>query len=229
MIDIHAHVLPFVDDGSKSIEDSIAMIEQSATLGITDIILTPHYRGNYVATPQQLNKQFEVFKKAVQEKGISVNLYLGQEIYVDSEMLSDLENNKVITLNNSKYLLIEPEYNACDITEYVYDLVIKGYVPIVAHVERFKYISIEEVCEIKRLGGLIQVNASAFFGKEFNTDKRIVKKLLKQGLVDFVASDVHYNRKNYMQMAYEYVSKKFGEKTAEKIFKTNAEVILRAN
>lgn len=227
MIDIHSHVLPLVDDGSDAVENSLAMLKECVDIGITDVILTPHYRGKYCVTPQELNTAFRSFKRRVKKEGIAVNIYLGQEIYFTSDFMNELSQGKIITLNNSKYILIECPYeDDCDVTDLVYELNYRDYIPIIAHVERFPYITFEEVKEIKKLGGLIQINAGSLFSKDKRIDKKKIKKLFKNGLVDFVASDVHFSRENEMKRAYAYVQKKYGEETAKKVFNDNAKNII---
>ena len=227
MVDIHSHVLPMVDDGSSSIEESLKMIKECIDQGITDVIFTPHYRDKFNKTPQQLKDAFNEFKNIVLQNGLKINLYLGQEIFYTKDYKHNIVNGEVLTLNQTKYLLLEPDYMECEITEAVYELTRLGYIPIIAHVERFPYITIQDVIEIKELGGLIQVNAGAIFCKDFRIDRKTVKKLFKMGLVDFVASDIHSNRENEMLKAYTYVKKKYGIDYADQVFTTNAQKIIQ--
>lgn len=227
MTDIHSHVLPCVDDGSESNEDSVAILKEEAAQGVKNVILTPHYRPPFLKEKSELKERFESFKKFVKEQGVDVNLYLGQEIYVREKTVSLLNEGKLLTLNDTKYVLAEfSTSHRSDVTEAVYGLTINGYIPIVAHIERYSYLGVSDAEEIKSLGGLIQVNAASVMGKPRGEYRKRVKKLIKAGLVDFVASDVHFVRKNYMRDAYRYVEKKFGESQAEKLFFTNAEKII---
>ena len=130
-------------------------------------------------------------------------------------------------MNNQKYLLLEFSYtNEIDISEIVFSCKLKGYVPIIAHIERYEYVGIEEANDIVEAGGLIQVNASSVIGKHGGKIKKKVKKLIKNNLVSFIASDIHSNRKNYMQKAYKYITKKYGEELANNLFFTNASKII---
>ena len=227
MIDIHSHILPLVDDGSVDMENSLAMLKECYDIGITDVILTPHYRGKFCKTPQELTTAFRSFKRRVKKEGIAINVHLGQEIYFTSDFMNELSEGKILTLNGTKYILIECPYDDdCDVTDLVYELNYRDYVPIIAHVERFPYISFEEIKEIKKLGGLIQINASSLFSKDRRVDKKKIKKLFKNDLVDFVSSDAHYSRVNEMRRAYAYVEKKYGQKIAQKVFNDNAKKII---
>ena len=227
MIDIHAHILPFVDDGSSSLEESLDMVRSAHESGVTDIICTPHLRNQFNKTPSELKVAFEEFKRAVKNAEIPVNLYLGQEIYLGYGYKKLFNENKIVTLNDTKYVLAEFNYfERRDIAETVYDLTTFGFKPIVAHVERYRYLSLEDIYEIKQVGGLIQVNADSIVGEGKKAHLRLVKKLFKHGLVDFVASDIHAERPFDMKSAYNYIVKKFGTEVAEVVFKLNAQEII---
>ena len=228
MIDIHSHVLPCVDDGSEGYAQSLEMLKNSVQAGVTDIVLTPHFRGRYVCGAQQLNAEFEDFKKKVASENIPVNLYLGQEIALHKGIKASLEKGELLTLNNTKFLLLELDYEGyADAVEEVYELKRRGFIPVLAHIERFPNVSVQDVIEIKSLGGYIQVNASSIANKDSRTDRKKVKKLFKLGLVDFVASDIHSHRTNFMAQAYEIVKNKYGEDTANAVFSENAKKIIQ--
>lgn len=230
MTDIHSHVIPCVDDGSNGIDESIEMIKSAVENGVDNIVCTPHYRKPYTRSVSSIVRYFEELKKVVVEQGLPVDLYLGQEIYVDDETDIDalIKNGTVLTMNGTNVVLIEFDFTApCNAEEIVYRIKRAGYTPIVAHVERYKYLSIEDVYDIKRSGGLIQVNAGSVLGAPNGVDKRFVNKLFKEGFVDFVASDVHFGRENYLDRAYKKVKKKFGEDAAEVTFSANAKVLLK--
>lgn len=226
LIDVHSHVLPCVDDGSDSLQVSLKMVEKAVNEGVTDLFLTPHNRGAFDKTPKELKEAFDNFCESVKAEGIKVNLYLGQEIFVTKEIKKKIVDGEVLSLNDSKYMLIEPDYNECEITEVVYELTRLGYKPIVAHVERFSYITIDDLFEIKQLGGFVQVNASAVIGKDYRINAKLIKQAFKEGLVDFVASDVHSNRENCMAKAYALVKRKYGIGTADAVFIHNAKEII---
>lgn len=221
MIDIHTHILPAVDDGSKSIENSIKMLNDLKENGVTDVILTPHYRGKYLCAKEELITEFNKIKALA--KDIPINLYLGQEIYVEKGTFNLLSSGELLTLNNTKYVLLEFHYfNPSDIVEAVYVAKARGFIPIVAHIERYEYLHFDDVFEIKSLGGLIQINASSLLNKENKTYLKRVKKLLKNNLVDFIASDCHDFRPIRIGEARKIVTKKYGEEFANKVFDTNA-------
>ncbi len=229
MIDIHSHILPCVDDGSESLSASIAMLKKAVSDGVTGIIFTPHLRLNFNLSPKELQKKFDEFLVEVKKEGIEVDLYLGQEIYIDRDWKKLFKSKAFRTMAGTKHVLIEFSYTERqEYSEIVYELATMGYKPIVAHVERYSRITLDDVLEMRAEGGLIQVNAESIVGKEkgFRARLKYVKKLFKYGLVDFVASDVHSNREFLLKEAYAYVKKKVGEETAQTVFFINAKELL---
>lgn len=236
MIDVHTHIIPNVDDGSTSLEASINLIKQEIEYGVTDIICTPHYRRHMFETSaESVNLSFFNLLEEVKNQNLNINLYLGQEIYCRSidgfeRTLKMLEEKSVLTFGNSKYILLEFSYTRdIDISEIIYMAKKRGYLPIVAHIERYEYIdSIEKVEEIISAGAMIQVNASSVIGKDGGKRKKFVNKLIASGMIDFVGSDIHESRKNYLKIAYDYVSKKISKDIANVIFNDNAAKLLES-
>lgn len=109
MIDIHSHLLFGVDDGSRTLEESVHVIKKLSEVGYTDIILTPHYINDstYVSTREENLDVLKRLKVGLIRNNVNVNLYLGNEIYIDSEIANLLKNNIISSLNDTKYLLIE--------------------------------------------------------------------------------------------------------------------------
>lgn len=226
MIDIHTHVLPFVDDGSSTVEESKQMLLSAKEIGITDIVFTPHYRENCKKPIEKIVESFDLLKDYANEIGVKV--YLGQEIKYGQDIKEKLINGELLTLNDTKCVLVEfDSFIEEDISEAVYSLAAKGFIPIVAHLERYPYcLDFSEVIEIKNCGGLIQINASAVIGKMGGKIKRFVAKLIKFGLVDFIASDVHSFRPNDMLQARLLIQKKFGEQVAQNLFEKHQQIMI---
>lgn len=233
IIDIHSHIIPNVDDGSPSLETSIFLIEEQIKQGVTDIICTPHYRrGMFEPTKEEIIKNFNILKEEIQNRELNISIYLGQEIYLRryNSLEKILSEDKIFSMNNQKYLLLEFSYtNELDLSEIVFSTKLKGYVPIIAHIERYEYVGLDEAIEIVEAGGLIQVNSASVIGKHGGRIKKRVKKLLKNGLVSFIASDIHSNRENYMQKAYDYICKKYSVELANELFFTNASKLIGEN
>lgn len=204
MIDMHNHILYGVDDGCKTIEESMAMIQAAVDEGVTDIIFTPHYapmRG-YVASNDDIKQRFETIQQEVIATGVKVRIFLGREIDEVSGIEQLLQDNTISTLNGTNYVLVDFGMKKTDVDEYLYELVINGYKPIVAHPERYNYITdMKEFHKWRKTGALLQINSSSLFHPKNKQVKKHVKYLLKNGLVDLVGSDCHRNPRNYQDFA----------------------------
>ncbi len=222
MVDVHSHVLPLVDDGSDAVATSLGMVRNAIEQGVKHLFLTPHYRGVFNLSKNQLIDSFNDFCSVVRDEGLDINLYLGQEIHVDKTTKQSLLEGNLLSMNGGKHLLLEFSYNhECEIAEYVYEFKRLGYEPIVAHAERYSYFTVDDAYDVKSSGGLIQVNADSLLGKATHGSKRMVHKLIKNGLVDFVAGDYHASRRYLMAQAYSYVVKKYGKAMADALFVEN--------
>ena len=229
MIDIHSHIIHGVDDGSSDLTTSISMLETAYTQGVDKLFCTPHYRKPYNKSPETIKEKFEELKTAASEKGIPVELYLGQEIYCKADEYKELlKSGAVLTMNGGRFVLLEFDFNNyTDVADVVYEVKTAGLIPIVAHIERYPYLNIDDAYEVKKAGGFIQVNADSVVGGGGRKVKKFVKSLFKEGFVDFVASDVHFGRTNNLKKAFEHVKKKFGEDAAEVVFNVNAKRIIK--
>lgn len=193
MIDIHCHLIPNVDDGSKTLEDSIELLKEAEHIGVTDVILTPHYgkQRGYTPSHEEILDGYTILKEEVMKQHININLFLGREIDATENVEELLKTNQVETLNNTKYVLVDFGMEKADIDEICYDLIIAGYKPIIAHPERYRYSKPEHFHKWKQTGALIQMNASSL---SHNPNKEVNKKakyLLKNNLIDILASDTH--------------------------------------
>ena len=231
MTDIHCHILPFVDDGSDSVEKSLEMLKDGLKQGVNKVICTPHLRGKaFNKTDEEIKAVFEDFKKEVERAEIPVEIYLGREITVYNGMIEDLKNGKFLSMAGSKFVLLEFPYETeTDVEEICYNVKLLGLVPIVAHVERYSYLrDCESILRLRQLGAIIQINASTLIEKVFPKERKFVKKLLKLRYVDIVASDYHYVRKNCMAEAYAKVKSKYKD-YADLIFDVNPTYIATCN
>lgn len=233
IFDIHNHILWGVDDGSDSLAMSLRMLEQAQEAGTTDIILTPHNKPNRRNIyKSEMLEQIEELKKHMANKNIHINIYPGNEIYYRMDVAERLSIGKASTMAGSRYVLLE--YNPMDEWDYIRhgaeDMLSEGYIPIIAHVERYNQVmtKLERAQELKDKGCYLQINASSLTGELGWGTKSLCKQLLKQNLVSFVASDAHDDKKRVpdLDKAVKYIVKKYGEETAEKIFSTNPQKIL---
>ena len=233
MIDIHSHILFGVDDGAQTINDSLLLIKEEINKGVSHIILTPHYIKKYDESYKvNVLNNFKLLTEAAAAENLSVELFLGYEVYMDSDYYDIIWNDSFFTLAGSDYILIEfsivdPPKN---IPEMCYEAGLKGYIPIIAHVERYDILFNDNklLKDILNEGAHLQVNASSVINKETKNSYKFVNYLLKNELVSFVASDVHNtgSRGFYLDEAYKTIRKSCSATYAEKIFNINQNNII---
>ncbi|MDR7002195.1 CpsB/CapC family capsule biosynthesis tyrosine phosphatase [Neobacillus niacini] len=231
MIDIHCHILPGIDDGAQSFEDSIAMAKEASKEGIHTIIATPHLNSQYDNRRPQILTKVEELNRVLQEKEIDVKILPGQEPRIYGEILEDFQQNQIQTLNDSSYLLIEfPSNHVPRYTErLLFDVQIQGLIPIIVHPERNSELMErpELLYQFVEKGALTQVTASSvagYFGKKI---KEFSHQLIETNLTHFIASDAHNitSRSFKMQEAFDLIQSKFGIDYVY-LFKENAELVV---
>ena len=211
--DLHCHLLPGIDDGSSTIEESIETLRRAEKEGVTEIVLTPHYIENTRYNCNNKNKLelFKKLKKEMSKQDINIKLYLGNENYMSMNFIELLENKEIMTINNSRYLLLEFPLNQIykNSKECLYELVTKGYVPILAHPERYRDFqkNPELVEEYTRMGVLLQGNYKSLLGKYGSKAKKTLKVLLKKDLITFLGSDMHHTDDYEIEKALKKVKK----------------------
>ncbi len=192
-VDYHCHILPGVDDGIRTFEDSLKVLSLYNTEGVRMVYLTPHIMEDVPNTIDALNKRFGELKEYIREKGVSVpDLSLGAENMLDRLFEERLENGQLLTLG-AKHLLVEtsyynPPYN---MKELLFKISAMGYLPILAHPERYCYMSSSSYRDLKELGIFFQMNLSSLLGFYGDTVKKKSEKLLSEGAYDFVGTDLH--------------------------------------
>lgn len=221
--DLHCHILYGVDDGSKSLEESLAMLKMEYENGVRTIILTPHHhKGRMDKSVDILKERFEIIKK---ENKYNIDLYLGSELFSDSSLVDELNDGLALTMNNTRYVLVEfyPSTPYKEIEAQFRSLLMSGYRPIIAHIERYDCFIKDPylVEDLKDLGVKVQINATSL--NNFS-QKRFIKKLLKYELVDFIGSDAHNTTSRSPNMAkyIEYIRKKTSEEYFNDITNNNA-------
>lgn len=230
MYDIHCHIFPAVDDGSGSFNDSVEMACIAASCGVKSVVATPHcnvpgmfenyWNARFEETLRNLNE-------ALVFKGIPITVYKGQEIFAHGDIVSGLRNGDLITLNGSRYVLIEFDFDTSEneAIETVKKIKSEGYVPIVAHPERYGFVfenpvSIKKICSS---GGLIQLNSGSIKGSFGPYVQKLAGAVLKSGVAHFVASDAHsqFSRTPDITEAHEIVCNGFSYDYAKLLFENN--------
>ncbi|MEQ6028423.1 tyrosine-protein phosphatase [Staphylococcus saccharolyticus] len=232
MIDIHNHILINVDDGPKSKEEMLNLLKQAKSEGVTEIIATPHHLSPaYDNDKQQVLSKVEELLSMNEVQEIGIKMYPGQEIRITDQILPGLEDGSILSLNNSKYLLIElPSGGVPHYTERLfYELLSKGYVPIIAHPERNKSISqdLDKLYQLVKAGALSQLTTSSLLGENGKKIQKLSIQMLENNLTHFIASDAHHSEIRPFKMSSVFKDKKLNkfEKDLESFLK-NAESVV---
>lgn len=233
MIDFHTHILPNLDDGAKSIEETFNLIKEAKDAGFSAINLTPHYIEEYYETNVA---EREVWLKAISDnlsiKNINIDLYLSSEIYLTDNIINLLEEGKASTINNTSYVLFELPLNnePLNLYDIVYNLLSNKLVPILAHPERYSFVQKEPelVYDLIQKGVLIQCNYGSIIGQYGTKAQIIVKRLLENDMVHFLGSDVHRQNTIYKKIPIilQEIEEIIGKEKLEELTVTNPEFAL---
>lgn len=205
MIDVHSHILPGIDDGARSIEETCKMLRESYVAGFRTVISTSHYlEGKYISNKQQKEKYIQLLQNILIKEKIDIKVCNGTEVYSNINMLSLIKDGTIATLNNSRYVLIELPMNQNNIffKQMIYDLVSMGYIPIIAHPERYIYVQNNPniVFDWLEQGSLLQANYGSFIGMYGRKAQKTVIKLLKHNAIHFLGTDCHRAESIYLKI-----------------------------
>jgi protein-tyrosine phosphatase len=194
--DIHSHLIPGIDDGSKTIEDSVAMISDFYNLGYRKIITSPHVMSDfYRNSTETILSGLEKVKTALREANIEMEMESVAEYYLDYDFENKLKNEDLLTFGN-KYLLFEISYmNPPDnLNSVLFEMQTRGYKPILAHPERYNFwhASFEKYEELVDKGVLLQMNINSLSGHYSIPTKKIAEKMIDRGMISLLGSDCHH-------------------------------------
>lgn len=224
LIDIHTHILYGIDDGARSIQEAMALLEEECRQGVDQILLTPHY-GLKFGHPdiRLLRERYETLCKEAEVYYPDLKLYLGSELYYEQETVRHLKEGLAPTLNDTRYVLVEfgVSTSFSGILRAVQELCYAGYFPVLAHVERYQAVfgHMDRAQELVDSGAYLQVNAGSMIGGFFDKKAAFCRKLLNEGLLHLLGSDCHDVTRRLPNMA----------KGAEILLKKKAEYILSEN
>ncbi len=197
MIDLHCHILPGVDDGSQSEDESLLMARKAVRDGIHTIVATPHtLNGVYTNPAKQVTSKATDLQRALTDNHIALKLHAGADVHLCPRMLGRIETGEAGTINNAKkYILLELPSQAIPpaVKDEIFTLMVNGITPIVTHPERNPTIqhNMNVLYELVRMGALCQVTAMSITGDFGATIMRCAERLLTHRLVHVIASDAH--------------------------------------
>ena len=234
MIDFHTHIIPNIDDGSRSIEETFNLIKEAKNAGFEAIISTSHYIENYYETN---TPEREVWVNAIYEnlqaKNIDIQLYLGNEIYLSENIIKLLEEGKASTINDTSYVLFELPLNAepMNLYDMVYQMLQYKLVPILAHPERYSFVQKdpELVYDLIQKGALMQANYGSIIGQYGEKPQIIVRKMLENNMIHFLGTDVHRQNPIYAKIPQILVelTNIIGEEKLRELTSTNPKLVLQ--
>jgi len=233
MIDIHCHLIPKVDDGAENFRMTQKMLYKSADDGVKAMVLTPHCRPElFHASSREIEVRFNKTREMAAKSGIDIDLYLGREFHSRSDTLDIIRKAPRYALGCSRYILLEfserHPYNR--IRNQVYELTAAGYIPVIAHAERYPCLcrNPETFEELRSEGALIQVNAGSVLGLDGWKVSAMCAKLLKKEWIDIIASDAHNMsaRRPVMGECAKFLEKKVSARYAKRLLYDNAACII---
>ena len=233
LFDIHTHIIPDYDDGSGSLEETEAMLKKEYEDGVRTVFATSHYRQNmFENTLEAYDKGFETVRKLGETIGIRI--LKGCEFHASMDMIEILNSHGRYPYEGSRCVLTEFRTVSPKqfMKERCYSLLSSGYIPVIAHFERYDVCQdLDFVAELINMGAYMQMNSQSMLGDDGLGLKHYCRKALKNGLVHFIASDCHNNRDRQPTIgrAVRYLNRLVGEKQTEKLLIGNPQELIIGN
>ena len=231
--DIHIHILPNLDDGARSFEEACEMLDAAYAEGARLICCTPHFGSRICASdPEQVLSSFSKLT-SYSEKYPDLQLCLGNELHYSPVCLAAVRNGKCMTLNGSRYLLVDFDENEAEtvIRSALKRILNEGFIPVLAHAERYRNLSVKpkDIVTLRKDGVVVQVDAGSVFGGWGWNSRVRSRRLLRNHLADVIASDGHNtgSRPPELRNCYEFIAGKCGHEYARRIFCDNPHFILK--
>jgi len=198
-VDIHSHLIPRIDDGAKDIERSIELISSLKNMGYTKLITTPHISDMFPNSSETILNGYRALRAKLKEQKINIELEVAAEYYADETFEKLLKKRDILTFGGeNKYLLFELSYftKPKNLESLIQEIKLAGYTPVLAHPERYVYFhdALDSYVKLKALGVLFQINLNSMVNYYSDDITKVVKKLISNGLVDFIGSDAHHRR-----------------------------------
>jgi len=232
MVDLHHHLLPGLDDGSKDLETSVEMARMAAEDGITHIVATPHANGRYAFEPEVIAERAAALRTALAAEGIALTIATGCDFHMSYDNVQDaVAHPRKYTLNSTEYLLIElPDHGLPPhLSETFYELRLAGMVPILTHPERNPTLQMDSTRLAKwmRDGMLVQITTSSVLGAMGNKAQKMAHQLLADRWVHFLATDAHNvkSRPPRMREAHDLVARRYGADYAHSLCTANPQAV----
>jgi len=192
--DMHSHLLAGLDDGVKSHDEAVELIQNFHRLGYTKIITTPHIMSDYYRNePEQIISKKNELNKILEDNQIPVIVEAAAEYYLDENLTTIINGEKRLLTFGSNYLLFETNFfsEPYHLNEFIFNAITHGYKPVLAHPERYQYMTMEKAEELRDRGVLLQLNIPSLVGYYGKSIERMAVKFIEAGWIDLVGSDCH--------------------------------------
>ena len=233
MMDLHCHLLPGVDDGSKSMDISLDLARQAVANGVTHSLLTPHHmNGHYVNHKKDVIRETREFQQQLKNHGIPLTVFPGQEVRINGQLIQALDNDDILFADEGgRYLMLEFPDN--DVPHYTMQMIFhlqeRGITPVIVHPERNTMIMQrpELLYQLLSKGCLSQITASSYVGTFGKKVERFSQQLIEHGQGYVFASDAHHlpGRKYEMRQAFAKMRREYGDQLADR-YAHNARLII---
>lgn len=233
--DMHSHILPSFDDGARTVDDSLGLLDCLKKQGVSNVCFTPHFYTNEMSVENFLEKRRIAYENFLPYKPVNMNIVLGVEVYV-SKFLFNSDDLSGLTYGKSRYILTEFSYSSSfsDRTLQQLNMLIENHrlIPVLPHVERYDVLisDTEALQELRDMGVVIQTNIGNYTKKSSIFKRRKLLKLINEGMIDILGSDAHsmtHNTPEVYAQAVEMIADKCGQRTVRKMMQ-NAEKIFTA-
>ena len=218
-IDLHCHILPDVDDGADSYIEACELIGQAVESGTSILVATPHVNNRHQSkgniSKSFILKKFKELKYIIEENGIKASVFLGSELLAGEEITDMHNNDEIITINGSRYILTEFSFDEHfeKIMSYCRKLLSLGYIPLIAHPERYKVFSdsYDRIFDLLKMGCRFQINKGSPLGRYGEAAQKISVRMLNDNVVHIISSDCHSpsSRNSDMSEIYEWLLGKY--------------------
>lgn len=234
MIDMHSHILPNIDDGSQSIEESVNMLIEAKKAGFTAVVSTSHFIEEvYNTSKEERKKIIKELEERLHDENIDIEIYNAAEAYISTNLNKFIKEEKLPTINETRYLLIELPMNSeiIYLNRIIEQLKENQIIPIIAHPERYSYVQKNPkiLWNLIEEGVLFQSNYGSIIGEYGKTAEKTVKKLLKNNMIHFLGTDAHRSKSIYTKMdeALKKIIKVIGEENFKLLSEVNPQKVLQ--
>lgn len=197
--DVHSHLIPGIDDGSKTLDESLYILNELSILGFRKVITTPHIISNHYAnTPEIIREGLNSVRSAIRTQAINLEIEAAAEYYVDDAFRKMIDDGDALMTFGDNLVLIETGFmnQPLDLADLVFKLKSNGYHPVLAHPERYQFLqdSPEKIIKLRESGLLFQINVMSMTGHYSKAAQKIARFLIDKHMVDLLGSDIHHER-----------------------------------